>query len=65
MDLFAPQCDVDVGEVVELHTILEWVSDLQFDNMDFVLDSKKVVDLVNSNIDDNSLFDCIIYACRW
>jgi len=62
-DLFAPLCDVDVGEVVGLHT-LEWVSDLQFDNVDLALDFKRVVDHVNSDIHDNSEFGCIISACR-
>jgi len=36
-DWFAPLCDTYVGEVVELDTTLEWVSDLQFDNVDFAL----------------------------
>jgi len=58
-DWFAPLCDVDVGEVVGLHTTLEWVSDRQFDNVDFALDSKRVVDQVNSDFDDNSEFGCI------
>jgi hypothetical protein len=30
---FAPLCDIDVGKVGGLHTTLEWVSDLQFDNV--------------------------------
>jgi len=54
MDWFSPLCDTDVGEAVKLHTTLEWVSDLQFDNVDFALDSKKVVDFVNSHVDDDS-----------
>ncbi len=32
--------------------------------MDFALDSKRVVDHVNSYEDDNSEFGCIIYTCR-
>jgi len=53
-DWFAPLCDVDVGEAVGLHTALQWVSVLQFDNVDFALDSKRVVDCVNSDVDVNS-----------
>jgi hypothetical protein len=43
-DCFSPLCDIDVGEAVGLHTTLEWVTDLQFDNVDFPLVYKKVVD---------------------
>jgi len=61
---FAPLCDVDVGEAIGLHTILQWESDLQFNNVDFAHDCKRVVDHVNSDVDDNSEFGCIIAACR-
>jgi len=61
---FAPLCDIDVGEAVGLHTVLDWVSNLQFDNVDFALDPKRVVDCVNSCIDDSSEFGCIISACK-
>jgi ribonuclease HI len=61
---FALLCDVNVGEVVGIHTSLEWVSNLQFDNVDFSLDSKRIVDQVNSDIDDNNEFGCIISSCR-
>ncbi|KEH28618.1 hypothetical protein MTR_4g008270 [Medicago truncatula] len=63
-DWFAPLCDVDLRETVGLHTTLQWISDLQFDNVDFALDSKRVVDHVNSYEDDNSDFGCIISAYR-
>jgi len=52
------------GEVVGLHTTLQWVLDLQFDNMDFTLYSKRVVDHVNSDVKENIEFACIIFACR-
>jgi hypothetical protein len=61
-DLFPPLCDVAIGETVVLHTTLQWVSDLQFDNVDFVLDSQQVVDSFHTGVDDNSKFDCIINA---
>ncbi|RHN44999.1 hypothetical protein MtrunA17_Chr7g0225511 [Medicago truncatula] len=53
-DWFDSLCDIDVVEVVGIRTTLEWVLDLQFDNVDFALDSKRVVDYVNSDIDDSS-----------
>jgi len=52
-DCFSPLCDVDVGEDVGLHTTLDWIVDLWFDNVDFALDIK-----------DNSEFGCIISACK-
>jgi len=61
---FALLCDVEVGEAVGLHTTLDWISNQQFDNVDFVLDCKKVVDCVNSSLDDNSEFGCIITAYK-
>jgi len=53
-----------VGEAVGLHTTLDWTSNQQFDNVDFVLDCKKVVDCVNSSLDDSNEFGCIINACK-
>jgi len=61
---FAPLCDIDVGEAVGLHTTLDWLSNQQFDNVDFVLDCKMVVNCVNSSIDDSSEFGCIITTCK-
>lgn len=37
---FTILCHVDVGESLDLFHVLEWLSDMQFDSMDFVLDSK-------------------------
>jgi len=61
---FAPLCDTDVGEAVGLHIALDWISNQQFDNVDFTLDCKRVVDCVNSSIDDSSKFGCIISTCK-
>ncbi|AES65960.1 hypothetical protein MTR_2g059470 [Medicago truncatula] len=63
-DSFSPLCDVDVGEVVGLHTTLQWMADLHYDNVDFVLDCKSVVEHFNSNLGDSSELGCIIQACR-
>jgi len=53
-----------VGEVVSLHTALQWMVALQFDNVDFALDSKRVVDHFKLDIVDYSEFGCTISACR-
>jgi hypothetical protein len=57
-------CDVAIGEAIGLHTTLEWVSNLKFDNVNFALDSHKVVDSFQTSVDDNSDFGSIINACR-
>jgi len=43
-DCFFPLCDIAVGEAVAFHTALKWMVDLHYDNVDFALDSKIVVD---------------------
>jgi len=63
-DCFSPLCEVDIGGVVRLHTTLNWIANLQYDNVDFALDSKKVADQFRSGIEDNSEFRCIITACK-
>jgi len=64
IDWFSPLCDVTLGEAVGLHTTLQWVSDLQFDNVDFVLDSQQAVDSFHTEVDDDSELGCIINVCR-
>jgi len=61
---FAPLCDIDVGEVVGLHTALDWISNQQLDNVDFALDCKRVVDCANCSIDGNIEFGCIINGSK-
>jgi len=61
---FAPLYDIDVGEVVGLHTTIDWISNQQFHNVDFVLDCKRVVDCVDSSLDESNEFGCIITACK-
>lgn len=58
-----PLCDVTVGEAVGLHTVMQWVSDLRFENVDFVLDSH-YVDSFHTEVDDDSELCCIIIARR-
>jgi ribonuclease HI len=61
---FSLICDVDVEEAMGLHTALQWVAFLQLNNIDFVLDSKKVVDQFRIGIDDNNDFGCILHVCK-
>lgn len=63
-DCFSPLCVVEVSEAVGLHMTLQWVADLHYDNVDFVLDSKSVVERFNSNLGDSSELGCIIHTCR-
>jgi len=63
-ECFAPLCDIEVREAIGLHTTLDWISNQQFDNVNFVLDCKKIVDCVNSSLDDSIEFGCIITACK-
>lgn len=47
------------------HTALQWVLDLQFNNVDFAFDFKLVVDHVNYDVNDFNEFGFIIFAYRW
>jgi len=55
---------VDVGEALGLHSALQWLSDMQLDNVDFETDSKLTVDAFRSSRSDLSEFGCIITSCR-
>ena len=55
---------VDVGEALGLHSAMQWLSDMQFDNVDFETDSKLTVDAFLSTRNDLFEFGCIISSCR-
>lgn len=55
---------VAVGEALGLHSALQWLSDMQFDNVDFETDSKLTADAFLSSRNDLSEFGCIISSCR-
>jgi len=55
---------VRVGEALGLYHALEWLSDMKFDNVDFVTDSKITYDAFHSHKDDVSEFGNIISACQ-
>lgn len=54
---------VDVGEAFGLHLALQWLSDMQFDSVDFETDSKLSADAFLSDRNDTSEFGCIS-SCR-
>jgi len=51
---FSPICPVFVGEALGLFYALEWVSDMQMDIVDFVVDSKTTNGVFHSNRSDVS-----------
>jgi len=55
---------VHVGEAMGLYYTLEWLSDMRFNNVDFGLDSKTIVDAFNTTLPVVSEFGLIISACR-
>jgi len=61
---FTPLCDVAIEEAVGLHMTLQWISDFQLDNVNFVLDLQQVVDSFHTRVDDDSELGCIITTCR-
>jgi len=61
---FSLICLVFVGEALGLYYTLEWLSDMQMDNVDFVVDSKTTDDDFHSNKPDASEFGHIISECK-
>jgi hypothetical protein len=55
---------VDVGEVLGLHSALQWLSDMQMDNVDFETYSKLTADAFRSTRNDLSEFGCIVSSCH-
>jgi ribonuclease HI len=55
---------VDVGEAMGLYAALQWVADLQLDNVDFAMDSKLTIEAFLASRNDLSEFGNIISSCR-
>ena len=55
---------VAIGEALGLYHALQWMTDMQFDNIDFELDSKIMRDAFHSRKTDVTDFGSIIGACR-
>jgi len=51
---FTPLCFVPVGEPLDLFNVIKWLSDMQMDNVNFVMDSKTINDDFHSNKPDVS-----------
>jgi len=64
---FTPVCSVDVGEALGLHHAIRWICELQLTNVDFEVDSKRVVDYFNKGRGDvtkfGSIMDSSIQLC--
>ncbi|XP_058778870.1 uncharacterized protein LOC131652897 [Vicia villosa] len=63
-DWFSPCTDVAIGEALGLFKTLKWVHELGFDNMDFELDAKRVVDNVTNPKPNDSDFGAITGECN-
>jgi ribonuclease HI len=59
----SPITDVDIGEALGLLSALNWVHDLQLENVDFELDSKNVVTSFHSKHPNASELGDIIKDC--
>ncbi|XP_058754336.1 uncharacterized protein LOC131627507 [Vicia villosa] len=64
IDWFSPCTDVAIGEALGLLKTLNWVHELGFDNMDFELDAKRVVDSVTNLKLNDSDFGAITGKCN-
>jgi len=61
---FLCNVSIDVGEALGLHSALQWLSDMQLDNVNFETDSKLTANAFLSTRNDLSDFGCIITSCR-
>jgi hypothetical protein len=65
---FTPLCSVDVGEALGLYHAIRWIHELQLENVDFEVDSKRVADYFNKGRGDvtefGSIMDSSIQFCR-
>jgi len=59
-----PLCSVDIGEALGLHHAIRWVHELQLQNVDFEVDSKRVADYFNRGNGDITEFGVIMGSNR-
>ena len=57
-------CLVAAGEALTLFYAFEWLSDMDFNNVDFGSDSKVIIDAFHKNRIDVTKTGCILSACR-
>lgn len=55
---------IDIGEALGLYHALQWMSDMQLDNMDFEVDCKNTRDVIYSCREDFSVLGIIITASQ-
>lgn len=60
----SPMCFVVMGETTGLFHALKWPSDMQFENVDFALDSKITTDAFHHHRVDVTKYGLVISACR-
>jgi len=56
---------IEVIEALGLFYALQWLVDMQFDNVEFLVDSKITIDAFNSNRQDVTKFGHIITTCQF
>jgi len=54
----------NVGEVLGLLHVINWIHALQFDNMNFEFNSKKIVDYFNIRSNDVTKFGAVVSKCK-
>ena len=60
----SPMSSVHVGEALGLLYAMQWMQDMHFDNVDFVLDSKITMDAFHTRRIDVTEFSHVITTCR-
>lgn len=60
IEWYSPILEVGTWDVLELLHVMKWVTNLQLVDMDFEVDSKKVVDSIYGGKDSVSYFGAII-----
>lgn len=58
------RCHVPLGEALGLFHDIQWLRDMQFDNVDFALDSQLTTKVFNHQREDVSEFGKVIFACK-
>ncbi|KAL8472197.1 hypothetical protein ACS0TY_029424 [Phlomoides rotata] len=54
----------EVGETIELHEALSWIKELGLARVIVEMDAKNVVDAINGDEENNSIFGDIITGCK-
>ena len=60
----SPRYPVPIGEALGLFHAIQWLGDMQFDNIDFALDSQITTNAFNHQREDVSEFGHVISTCK-